>query len=93
MEVQSITNCLGKTLTVGQHVTHHDGWTGVIYKITDEPNMRAALVYVTPDDISQVPRYDCWPLNEEQQKLHSKTEFCRARDHGLSMGNWKEACE
>jgi hypothetical protein len=82
-----MTNMLGKTLRVGQHVTHTDGWTGVIFDI----NEARGLVFVHPDDLSKLPRRDCYPINAAHQERTGRAEFCRPRDHGLTMGNYREA--
>ena len=86
---QTMTNLLGKTLTVGQKVTHYDGWTGTITSF----NEARGLVFVQPDDMTALPQRDCYALNEAHRERTGKAEFCRPRDHGLTMGNYREACE
>ena len=86
---QSMTNMIGKTLTVGQKVTHWDGWTGIITSM----NENTGKVYVQPDDMTILPRRHYWLLNEASRERTGRAEFCLPRDHGLSMGNYREACE
>ena len=86
MEITTeITNLAGTTYRLGQRVQHTDGWTGTIFKIDD----RRALLFVNPDDINEVPKRDCWPLNPVAAKESGRAEFCKARDHGQSMGNFR----
>lgn len=89
MSANSITNMLGKTLTVGQEVTHYDGWKGIVTDINEE----RGLVYVTPYNIHEDKVRECWKLSYENAVNHGFPEFCRPRDHGLTMGNFLEACD
>ena len=83
-----MTNIAGLTLRIGQTVTHWDRWTGTVIGF----NESRGLVYVQPDDMAALPRIDCYPLNPKSAANSGKAEFCRPRDHGLSMGNYREAC-
>jgi hypothetical protein len=87
-DATEITNMAGRTLRLGQTVTHWDGWTGKIVRINED----RGLVFVEPDDLSKLPRRYCYPLNDASRAQTGRAEFCRPRDHGLSMGNYREAC-
>lgn len=88
MSDHSITNLLGNTLTFGQTVTHYDGWQGTIWKIDE----KRGLVYVDPHNPEEVPSYQRWLLNPIAAERHGRPDFIKARDHGLGMGNFIEAC-
>jgi len=89
MSATSITNMLGKTLTVGQEVTHYEGWKGIVIGIND----KRGLVYVNPHNPGQLREMDFYPLNDMHRERTGKDDFCRPRDHGLTMGNFVEACD
>lgn len=86
--VQEMTNAAGKTLRVGQRVTHTDGWAGTIYAIRSYQGI--TKIHVNPDNINEV-RDGTWRLSASNAKLEGKEAYCRVRDHGVSMGHFKEA--
>jgi hypothetical protein len=79
----SITNMRGRTFCIGDTVTHNDNWKGVVFKIDD------SRLYVMPYNAKQVPAHDRWLLARPAED--GRTDFIRSRDHGQSMGNFREA--
>lgn len=89
MNDNSITNLAGKTLRMGQEVTHYEGWKGTVTGINDE----RGIVYVTPHNPGELREMDFYPLNDMHRERTGRDDFCKPRDHGLTMGNFLEAQE
>jgi hypothetical protein len=82
------TNCAGHIYRVGGRVQRFgEGWTGTIVAIVWRPN-RPVMIHVVPDDLTQLKRHECRPLNAQAAAEHGSPEFCEARDHGMTMGNF-----
>ena len=82
-----IENCAGQTFRIGDRVRNNDGWTGTITAIKFRTR-ECDLLIVEPDNIADLPRRDCWPLNPVAAAHSGKTHFVRPRDHGRTTGNY-----
>lgn len=83
-----VTNCDGDIYRVGGRVRRYgERWTGTITEIVWTPNL-PPLIRVMPDDITQLGRHECWPLNARAAAEHGSPDFCKPRDRGLTMGNF-----
>lgn len=82
--ITTVRNLSGNTFSIGDRVRHaSDDYLGTIYGFN--VTRRCTYVLVNPDSVDDVPRHDQWPL---RVPVDGKSDFCRPRDHGLSMGNW-----
>jgi hypothetical protein len=86
--MNTVTNNAGATFTIGMTVTHHDGWAGKVIKIRDTRS--CVKIHVQPDDMGALPDRERWMLDEVSAARHGHPDFCYARDHGYSMGNFLE---
>lgn len=81
-----ITNLLGRTFTLGQGV-HYYGIPCTIREIRNS----SVLVDFEPSDLKRLSGRDRWLLSEVSAIRHGHPDFCRPRDHGVSMGCFDEA--
>jgi hypothetical protein len=87
--MNSVTNLNGKTFTVGQTVHYR----GIPCEITSIRAVRRGVphVHVKVSDVAKLDSVDYWQLNPQAAAHHGHPDFCRPRDHGLSMGCFDEA--
>jgi hypothetical protein len=89
--MDSVTNLNGKTFRVGQLV-HYRGIPCTIRMI--RPVLRGVpqiLVDFTAENLERVPDSERWMLNPQAAEYHGRPDYCRPRDHGVSMGCFDEA--